>query len=61
MSLQKGFVLGGDSAGANLAIVCAYRARDDLFFDGRRVAGQLIRQPSVISPNACPERSVRRS
>ncbi|RDX46295.1 Alpha/beta hydrolase fold-3 [Lentinus brumalis] len=56
ISLQKGFIVGGDSAGANLATVCAMLARDDPFFTGHPVTGQLVRQPSVIHPDACPEK-----
>ncbi|RPD55178.1 hypothetical protein L226DRAFT_470727 [Lentinus tigrinus ALCF2SS1-7] len=48
ISLEKGFIVGGDSAGANLATVCAIIARDNPFFADRRITGQLLRQQSVI-------------
>ncbi|KAI0628304.1 Alpha/Beta hydrolase protein [Trametes polyzona] len=54
-SLSKGFILGGDSAGANLAAVCAVLTREDPFFADRQPTGQLLREPSIIHPDAYPE------
>ena len=58
ISVHKALIVGGDSAGANLATVVALLARDDPFFSGRPVTGQLLRQPSVIHPDAYPEKWV---
>ncbi|KAI0704749.1 Alpha/Beta hydrolase protein [Earliella scabrosa] len=55
VSTEKGLIVGGDSAGAQLATVCAHLARDDPFFQGRPVTGQLLRQPVVVHPEACPD------
>ncbi|KAH9850855.1 Alpha/Beta hydrolase protein [Lenzites betulinus] len=54
VSLSKGFIVGGDSAGANIATTCAHLARDDAFFAGRPLTGQLVREPAVVHPHACP-------
>ncbi|KAI0824332.1 Alpha/Beta hydrolase protein [Trametes gibbosa] len=54
VSLAKGFIVGGDSAGANIATTCAHLARDDCFFAGRPLTGQLVREPAVVHPDACP-------
>ncbi|KAL1938393.1 hypothetical protein VTO73DRAFT_11633 [Trametes versicolor] len=55
--LTKGFLVGGHSAGANLAAVLAHEARDDPFFagPGRQLTGQVIREPCSIHPDAYPE------
>ncbi|KAI0776522.1 Alpha/Beta hydrolase protein [Trametes elegans] len=53
--LGKGFIVGGHSAGANLSAVVAHEARDDPFFEGRRLTGQLLREPSVVHPATYPE------
>ncbi|KAL0568954.1 hypothetical protein V5O48_013022 [Marasmius crinis-equi] len=47
-SLHKGFLVGGTSAGANLAAVLSHLARDDPFFDDKPLTGQLLHIPSVI-------------
>lgn len=57
--LSKGFILIGDSAGANLAAVLAHEARDDPFFNGRRPTGQFLREPWLAHPDGYPERCVR--
>ncbi|KAI0738332.1 Alpha/Beta hydrolase protein [Daedaleopsis nitida] len=56
VSLVKGFVVGGDSVGANVAAAVALQARDDTFFKGRKLTGQYLREPAVIHPHAYPER-----
>ncbi|KAI0643502.1 Alpha/Beta hydrolase protein [Trametes meyenii] len=47
VSLAKGFLIGGDSAGSNIAAVLAHLARDDPVFSDCKVTGQCLRQPSV--------------
>ncbi|EIW57056.1 uncharacterized protein TRAVEDRAFT_127653, partial [Trametes versicolor FP-101664 SS1] len=55
--LTKGFLVGGQSAGANLAAVLAHEARDDPFFagPGRQLTGQVVREPMVIHPDVYPD------
>ncbi|KAH9852852.1 Alpha/Beta hydrolase protein [Lenzites betulinus] len=56
--LSKGFLVGGHSAGGNLAAVLAHEARDDPFFSaepGRQITGQVLREPVGASPDAYPE------
>ncbi|KAL1938381.1 hypothetical protein VTO73DRAFT_11621 [Trametes versicolor] len=55
--LTKGFLVGGHSAGANLAAVVAHAARDDPFFTGpgRQLTGQIIREPLVIHSDVHPD------
>jgi len=48
--------VAGASAGGNLATVLAHRVRDDPFFEGRRVTGQLLQIPCVVHPDAYPEK-----
>lgn len=50
--LNKGFLVGGHSAGASLAAVVVHEARDDPFFSGpgQQITGQVIREPLVIHP-----------
>ncbi|KAA1470630.1 hypothetical protein DENSPDRAFT_836465 [Dentipellis sp. KUC8613] len=55
-SLEKGFILGGQSSGANYAAAIALRARDDPFFEGRRLTGQVLQIPHVIHAEAYPEK-----
>jgi len=56
VSLAKGFIVCGSSAGANFATVLAHRAQDDTFFEGRRVTGQLLQIPVLLHPDAYPEK-----
>ncbi|KAJ8462286.1 hypothetical protein ONZ51_g11002 [Trametes cubensis] len=53
--LSKGFIVGGHSAGAYVSAVLAHIARDDPFFEGRRLTGQLLREPTVCRYQAYPE------
>ncbi|OSD07113.1 hypothetical protein PYCCODRAFT_1442525 [Trametes coccinea BRFM310] len=53
--LTQGFIVCGHSAGANISAVLAHIARDDPFFEGRRLTGQILRDPSVCHPSAYPE------
>ncbi|EJF56740.1 alpha/beta-hydrolase [Dichomitus squalens LYAD-421 SS1] len=52
---SKGLIVGGDSAGGNLATSIGHLVRDDPFFEGRPVTGLLLREPSVIHPAAYPD------
>ncbi|OJT03100.1 hypothetical protein TRAPUB_6328 [Trametes pubescens] len=55
--LTKGFLVGGQSAGANLVAVLAHEARDDPFFagPGRQLTGQVVREPLVVHPDVYPD------
>ncbi|EIW57091.1 uncharacterized protein TRAVEDRAFT_49901 [Trametes versicolor FP-101664 SS1] len=55
--LNKGFLVGGHSAGASLAAVVVHEARDDPFFSGpgQQITGQVIREPLVIHPEVYPD------
>ncbi|KAI0632567.1 Alpha/Beta hydrolase protein [Trametes polyzona] len=56
--LTKGFLVGGHSAGANLAAVLAHETPLAPFFrdtPGRRITGQLVREPLVVHPGAIPD------
>ncbi|KAI0266840.1 Alpha/Beta hydrolase protein [Gloeopeniophorella convolvens] len=50
--LKKGFVVGGTSAGANLAAVLALRARDDPFFRDVPITGQYLACATLIHIDA---------
>ncbi|KAI0783529.1 alpha/beta-hydrolase [Abortiporus biennis] len=52
--LHKGFLVGGNSAGANFAATIALKARDDPFFkeEGCPITGQLLQVPNVVHPKA---------
>ena len=54
--VKKGFLVGGESAGANLSAVLAHIVRDDPFFGGRRLTGQLLCEPNVCHYAAYPEK-----
>lgn len=56
LSLSKGFLVGGDSAGGNLAAVMALQARDDPFFSATPLTGQYLREPVTLHPEAAPEK-----
>ncbi|KAK7682274.1 hypothetical protein QCA50_014477 [Cerrena zonata] len=55
VSLEKGFIIAGCSAGGNLAASLALRARDDPFFLKTPLTGQLLQIPQVLHPEAWPE------
>ena len=55
LDLKKGFLVGGDSAGANLAAAIALEARDDPLFQQTPLTGQYLREPSVVNPGAYPD------
>ncbi|KAK7060416.1 hypothetical protein VNI00_001181 [Paramarasmius palmivorus] len=54
-NLSKGFLVGGTSAGGNLAAVLSHLARDDPFFKDKPLTGQLLRIPVTLHPDAYPE------
>ena len=56
VSLAKGFLVGGDSAGANLTAAIALKARDDPFFAQKPITGQYLREPAVVHPLAWPDK-----
>ncbi|THH13380.1 hypothetical protein EW146_g6833 [Bondarzewia mesenterica] len=58
VNLSQGFIVGGASAGGNLAAVMALRARDDPFFKGRALTGQLLDYPATIHADGYPEKRV---
>ncbi|TFK87908.1 hypothetical protein K466DRAFT_521798 [Polyporus arcularius HHB13444] len=55
VDLKKGFLVGGESAGASLAAGVALKARDDAFFSGKSITGQWLQEPIVCHPDAYPE------
>ncbi|KAJ7650814.1 Alpha/Beta hydrolase protein [Roridomyces roridus] len=54
--LKKGFIIGGMSAGGNYAAVLAHRARDDTFFEDKKITGQVLQIPALVHPDAVPEK-----
>ncbi|KAL6305735.1 Alpha/Beta hydrolase protein [Sparassis latifolia] len=48
--LDKGFIVAGCSAGANLAAHVAYCARDDPFFAKMPITGQCLQAPCLLHP-----------
>ncbi|KAI0261587.1 Alpha/Beta hydrolase protein [Gloeopeniophorella convolvens] len=54
VSLEKGFIVGGCSAGANLAAGLALRARNDPFFTNTPVTGQYLACPLLVHLDAHP-------
>ncbi|KAJ7162681.1 Alpha/Beta hydrolase protein [Mycena crocata] len=55
-ALQKGFLVGGASAGGNLAAAMTHRARDDPFFAQNRITGQVLQIPALVHPSAVPDK-----
>ncbi|KAF9269813.1 hypothetical protein L218DRAFT_940046 [Marasmius fiardii PR-910] len=55
-SLKKGFIVGGLSAGGNLAAVLSWVARDDPFFKDTPLTGQLMQVPVLLHHNGVPEK-----
>ncbi|KAF8580618.1 hypothetical protein K439DRAFT_1619718 [Ramaria rubella] len=53
--LAKGFLVGGASAGGNIAAVISLKARDDPFLQGK-LTGQILQVPIVCPPGAYPEK-----
>ncbi|CCM02387.1 uncharacterized protein FIBRA_04483 [Fibroporia radiculosa] len=55
-SLAKGFIVGGQSSGANFTAVLAHRVRDDPFFADRPLSGHILQYPTIVHPEAVPEK-----
>ncbi|KAI0057882.1 hypothetical protein BV25DRAFT_1830628 [Artomyces pyxidatus] len=55
-SLTKGFIIGGQSAGGNLAAVVAHRAHADPFFQDKSLTGQYLSIPVTLHYEAYPEK-----
>ncbi|KAL1940434.1 hypothetical protein VTO73DRAFT_9006 [Trametes versicolor] len=53
-NLSKGFLVGGASAGGNLAAVLAHRAKADLIFDQFPLTGQILLYPVTVHPDVVP-------
>ncbi|KAL6308619.1 alpha/beta hydrolase fold-domain-containing protein [Sparassis latifolia] len=51
-SLDKGFIVAGLSAGANISGYIAHRARDDPFFSKTPLTGHVMQVPPVLNPEA---------
>ncbi|KAI0266839.1 Alpha/Beta hydrolase protein [Gloeopeniophorella convolvens] len=52
VSLDKGFIVSGSSAGANIAAHLALRARDDAFFRNAPITGQYLSCPFLVHTDA---------
>ncbi|KAA1468763.1 alpha/beta-hydrolase [Dentipellis sp. KUC8613] len=55
-SPAKGFIIHGASSGANLAADATHRAKNDPFFQGRPLTGQVLQFPVVIHVDYIPEK-----
>ncbi|OJT10993.1 AB hydrolase superfamily protein B1A11.02 [Trametes pubescens] len=53
--LSKGFLVGGASAGGNLAAVLAHRAKADPEFAQSPLTGQVLQYPVTVHPDVVPE------
>ncbi|KAJ6506914.1 Alpha/Beta hydrolase protein [Mycena sanguinolenta] len=53
-SLEKGLIVGGASAGANLAAAVTHRSLKDPFFEKHKLTGHLLQIPAVVHPAAYP-------
>ncbi|KAI0053255.1 alpha/beta-hydrolase [Auriscalpium vulgare] len=56
VSLDKGFIIGGMSAGGNLAATIAHLARDDPFFSDKPLTGSYLAIPAIVHGDAYPEK-----
>lgn len=61
VDISKGFIIGGESAGASLVASVTHLIRDDPFFEGKQPTGQILQIPVTIDPRAYPEKSVQYS
>ncbi|KAJ7134047.1 Alpha/Beta hydrolase protein, partial [Mycena crocata] len=52
--LQKRFIVGGASAGANYSAAVAHRASDDPFFLEHKLTGHVLQIPPLLHPAASP-------
>ncbi|KAA1468765.1 hypothetical protein DENSPDRAFT_539888 [Dentipellis sp. KUC8613] len=55
VSLAKGFIVHGMSAGGNLAAAISHLAKNDPFFQHRPLTGQILQIPAVVHVNNIPE------
>ncbi|TCD70230.1 hypothetical protein EIP91_004411 [Steccherinum ochraceum] len=55
MDLAKGFILGGTSAGGNIAASLAHRVQQDALFEGKRLTGSILTVPTLLHPLGYPE------
>ncbi|KAJ6506871.1 Alpha/Beta hydrolase protein [Mycena sanguinolenta] len=53
-SLDRGFLVGGVSAGANLAAAAVHRSLKDPFFQKHKITGHVMQIPAVVHPAAYP-------
>ncbi|KAF8167082.1 Alpha/Beta hydrolase protein [Mycena galopus ATCC 62051] len=53
-ALDKGFLVGGASAGGNLAAAVTHRALKDPFFANHRITGHVLQIPALVHPAAYP-------
>ncbi|KAI0053263.1 hypothetical protein FA95DRAFT_1552779 [Auriscalpium vulgare] len=56
VSLDKGFIAGGWSAGGNLAATCAHRAREDYLFNDKPLTGTYLGFPVTVHIDGYPEK-----
>ncbi|KAJ7813340.1 Alpha/Beta hydrolase protein [Mycena olivaceomarginata] len=61
--VEKGFIVCGASAGANLATAVPHGSLKDPFFKDRRITGNVLQIPMLVHPAAypphCPENKTR--
>jgi acetyl esterase/lipase len=55
--VEKGFIVCGASAGANLAAAVTHRSLKDPFFKDRRITGNVLQIPVLVHPAAYPPQS----
>ncbi|EIW56068.1 uncharacterized protein TRAVEDRAFT_39109 [Trametes versicolor FP-101664 SS1] len=58
--LSKGFLVGGASAGGNLAAVLAHRTKADPEFTQHPLTGQVLQYPVTVHPDVVPEDQLMR-
>jgi len=54
-SISKGFILAGASSGATTAAAIVHRAKEDPFFDNKKITGHALQIPLLIHLDAYPE------
>ncbi|KAJ7600413.1 Alpha/Beta hydrolase protein [Mycena floridula] len=59
-SLQQGFILDAESAGASYAATMAHRTRNDPLFKANPITGHILSIPTLIHPDAYPDQWVQR-
>ncbi|KAJ7800155.1 Alpha/Beta hydrolase protein [Mycena olivaceomarginata] len=53
--VEKGFIVCGASAGANLAAAVPHGSLEDPFFKDRRITGNVLQIPMLVHPAAYPQ------